>query len=410
MTRSNVVKSKIKWLQHASEIEADVIDMRRHLHQYPEVSFKEYQTADYIYQQLQSFGITDIRRNVGNGLGIVARVEGHKPGPVIALRADFDALPIKEETDIPFKSLHEGVMHACGHDAHTAMLLGVARIMNQNRFDISGTVVFIFQHAEETKPGGAKSMIQDDALLDVDLIYGLHVVPEYPVGHVGYSLSYGSAASDTVKIHIQGRGGHASKPQEAIDSIIIASEIITNLQSIVSRFVNPQDPAVLTFSSVEAGGGVAPNVIADKATIVGTVRTFSEETRQIVKRKCIQMAQVIAEMNDGTVEVDYYDGYPALINTKNIVEDAVQTIQSSQLFPGVSEIGPMTGAAMIGEDFAYYLKHVPGAFLNIGVGQEGADEVYPLHHPKFKLNEGGLVKGMEVYLLLLMKHLGGEVG
>lgn len=405
MTLKNKVKTNIEWLQQARAIEADVIKMRRHLHQYPEVSFEEHQTADFVYQQLRSFGIVDIRRNVGNGVGIVAKIHGQQPGPVIALRADMDALPITEEADVAFKSVHEGVMHACGHDAHTAMLLGVARVMNRNRFDFSGTIVFIFQNAEETKPGGAKSMIEDDALQDVDVIYGLHVMPEYPVGHVGYSLSYGSAASDTIKINIQGKGGHAAKPQQAIDSVIIASEIITNLQAIVSRFVDPIHPAVLTFSSVNAGGGIAPNIIADQATILGTVRTFTEEARQIVKRKVAQMAESIALMNDGTAEVEYFDGYPALVNTKEVVEDAIQQIQATQLFEEVVEIGPMTGAAMVGEDFAYYLQHVPGAFLNIGVGQAEADEVYPLHHPKFNLNESGLVKGMEVYLLLLMKHL-----
>lgn len=393
------------WFRQASRIETDVIKMRRYLHQHPELSFEEYQTADFIAKQLKAFGITDVKRNVGNGLGIVAKIRGLQPGPVIALRADFDALPITEEADVPFKSINEGVMHACGHDAHTAMLLGVAQIMQQNRSSFAGTIVFIFQNAEESKPGGAKSMIEAGALDEVDLIYGLHVVPEHPVGHVGYSTNYGSAASDTVEIKIQGRGGHASKPNEAIDSVIIASEIITNLQSIVSRFVDPIQPAVLTFSSVAAGGGIAPNIIADSATILGTVRTFSEDVRQTIKRKFVQMSHAIAEMNDGSVDVKYFDGYPALLNTKELVEQAIDTIQSTRRFEKVLEIGPMTGAAMVGEDFAYYLQEVPGAFLNIGVGNPQNEEAYPLHHPKFELDESGLVKGMEVYLTLLTHHL-----
>lgn len=398
-------KIKINWLDEVKAVEPDVIEMRRYLHQHPELSFAEYKTADYIYKQLCSFGVEDIQRNVGNGLGIVARIHGAKPGPVIALRADFDALPIHEETDLPFKSQNEGVMHACGHDAHTAMLLGVAQIMNQHKNNFAGSVVCIFQNAEETKPGGAKSMIEDGALEDVDVIYGIHVVPEHEVGNVGYSMSYGSAASDTIEINVQGRGGHASRPHEAIDSVVIASEIITNLQSIVSRFVDPIDPAVLTFSSVAAGGGTAPNIIADQAKIKGTVRTFSEETRQTIKRKFKQMTQAIVEMNDGSVEVNYYDGYPALLNNRELVKNIVDRIQSAQLFNEVLEIGPMNGAAMIGEDFAYYLQKVPGAFLNIGVKNPGESEAYPLHHPKFNLAEEALSKGMELYLFLLMQHL-----
>lgn len=395
---------RTEWLAHAKVIEADVIKVRRHLHQHPELSFKEEQTSEFVYQQLRSYGITDIRRNVGNGYGIVAKVHGHEEGPVIALRADMDALPIAENTDLEFKSTNTGVMHACGHDAHTAMLLGVARIINRYRFDFAGTIVFIFQNAEESQPGGAKFMIEDGALEGVDRIYGLHVVPEQEVGTVGFSLEYGSAASDTFEIKVQGRGGHGAKPHQALDSVVIASEIITNLQTIVSRYVDPIHPAVLSFASVNAGGGVANNIIADKATISGTIRTFSEETRQLIKHKFHQMTEAIVAMNDSTVDIHYQDGYPALLNTREIVENSVEIMQDSQLFDQLVEIGPMNGAAMIGEDFAYYLKKVPGAFLNVGV-KNSEEESFPLHHPKFNLNEGGLLKGIEVYLVILMNQL-----
>ncbi|WP_338488873.1 amidohydrolase [Ruoffia tabacinasalis] len=407
MNVETIIKQRTDWLYQAKVVEEDVIKIRRHLHQYPELSFQEEKTSDFVYQQLRSYGITDIQRNVGNGYGIVAKIHGHNEGPVIALRADMDALPITEETQLDFKSIHNGVMHACGHDAHTAMLLGVARIMNRFRFDFSGTIVFIFQNAEESQPGGAKSMIEDGALDDVDSIYGLHVVPEHCVGSVGYSLDYGSASSDTFEIKIQGRGGHGAKPHQSLDSVIIASEIITTLQSIVSRYIDPIHPAVLTFASVNAGGGVAINIIADQAVISGTVRTFSEEIRQVVKRKFHQMINAIANMHDSTANIFYRDGYPALLNTKELVERAIEQVQQTQLFDNIVEIGPMTGAAMIGEDFAYYLKEVPGAFLNIGVKGIDKEESYPLHHPKFELDEQGLLKGIEVYLTILMHQLGG---
>lgn len=404
MKGNTATKIKSDWYIQAKSIEEDVIQIRRHLHQYPELSFKEERTSDFIYQQLISYGITDIRQNVGNGYGIVAKVHGQSKGPVIALRADIDALPITEATNLAFKSTNNGVMHACGHDAHTAILLGVARILHNHRFDFEGTVVFIFQNAEESQPGGAKSMIEDGALEDVDKIYGIHVVPEQEVGDVGYSLDYGSAASDTFKIQIQGRGGHGAKPHQSLDSVVIASEVITNLQTIVSRYVDPIHPAVLSFASVKAGGGVANNIIADKAVISGTVRTFSEDTRQLIKNKLFQMTELIVDMNDSSVDIHYQDGYPALLNTKEVVEEAVSQLKVSNLFGDLIEIGPMNGAAMIGEDFAYYLKEVPGAFLNVGVKNPSL-ETYPLHHPKFNLNEDGLLKGMEVFLTILANQL-----
>lgn len=405
MKVNTATQTKTSWYAKAKSIEADVIQVRRHLHRYPELSFKEEATSEYIYQQLRSYGITDIRRNVGNGYGIVAKVHGEASGPVIALRADMDALPITEDTDLDFKSVHKGVMHACGHDAHTAILLAVARISHSHRHDFTGTIVFIFQNAEESQPGGAKSMIEDGALENVDKIFGIHVVPEQEVGNVGYSLDYGSAASDTFEIRIQGRGGHGAKPHQSLDSVVIASEVITNLQTIVSRYVDPIHPAVLSFASVKAGGGVANNIIADKAVISGTVRTFSEDIRQLIKEKLFQMTESVVAMNDSSVDIHYQDGYPALLNTKEVVESAVKQLKASNLFGELIQIGPMNGAAMIGEDFAYYLKEVPGAFLNVGV-KNSRIESYPLHHPKFNLNEDGLLKGIEVFLTILANHLG----
>ncbi|MEB7389816.1 amidohydrolase [Aerococcus viridans] len=256
-----------KWLKHAASIESDVVQVRRHLHKNPELSFEEVATANFVYMELLSAKIFDIDRNVGDGYGIVARVHGSKPGPTIALRADMDALPITEETDLPFASENTGAMHACGHDIHTATLLGVAQVIQAHRDEFAGTVVFIFQHAEEKKPGGAKAIVDAGYLAGVDAVFGLHIDPSKEAGTVGYSLGYGSAASDAFEIKIQGRGGHASSPHTAIDSVVIAAETIANLQTLVSRVSNPIEPLVVTVAGVDAGMG-APNIIADTATLL----------------------------------------------------------------------------------------------------------------------------------------------
>jgi len=255
------------WIDDANWVEADVIRARRYLHRHPELSFQEQATSDYIYNKLVGYGIPDIQHSVGNGHSVIARIEGvTDKGPTIALRADMDALPIEEETDLPFKSVHSGKMHACGHDAHTAILLGVANLMQHKKNEFHGTIVFIFQHGEEVKPGGAKSIMESGCLDDVDEIYGLHVDPQLNIGEMSYSYDYSSASSDSIQIAVQGKGGHASRPQEAVDSVIIAAEIITNLQTLISRNVDPFKPAVLTFGSVQAGG-TAKNIIADQALI-----------------------------------------------------------------------------------------------------------------------------------------------
>lgn len=389
------------WLNDAQWLEADVIRIRRHLHQYPELSFQETATSDYIYQKLISYGITDIERHVGNGFGLIASVQGQGgPGPVIALRADMDALPITEETDYLYRSKLPGNMHACGHDGHTAILLGVAHLVQRKKAEFRGTVVFIFQHGEEVKPGGAKSILASGFLDNVDEIYGLHVEPQLAVGQMSYSMDYGSAASDSIQIAIQGLSGHASRPQEAIDSVIIASEIITNLQTLVSRTVDPFKPAVLTFGSVQAGG-TAKNIIADQAMIYGTIRTFSEEVRLHLKRKLIQMVEAIVSMNDGEVVVTYQDGYPALLNTPELVTESVQVIKEAEIFDRLFELSP----TLIGEDFAYYLQEIPGAFFHLGVSDQGSQSNYPLHHPKFSMNEASLLKGVELFLAILMNKL-----
>lgn len=397
-----------KWLKHAASIESDVVQVRRHLHKNPELSFEEVATANFVYMELLSAKIFDIDRNVGDGYGIVARVHGSKPGPTIALRADMDALPITEETDLPFASENTGVMHACGHDIHTATLLGVAQVIQGHRDEFAGTVVFIFQHAEEKKPGGAKAIVDAGYLAGVDAVFGLHIDPSKEAGTVGYSLGYGSAASDAFEIKIQGRGGHASSPHTAIDSVVIAAETIANLQTLVSRVSNPIEPLVVTVAGVDAGMG-APNIIADTATLVGTVRSSSPEGRVTIKNQFIQIAEMTAAMHGGSASVDYEEGYPAIQNTASIVTDLVAAIDYSAVFTDVIENTAATGAMMNGEDFAYYLEDTPGAFFTIGCDFLEKDKQgqasYPLHNSRFVANEACILNAMSLFLVTLSQYL-----
>lgn len=397
-----------KWLKYAASIESEVIQVRRHFHRHPELSFEEVETANFVYMELLSAKIFDIERNVGNGHGIIARIHGAKAGPTIALRADMDALPIAEETDLLFKSENPGVMHACGHDIHTATLLGVAKVIQAHRDEFAGTVVFIFQHAEEKKPGGAKAIVDAGYMQDVDAVFGLHVDPSKPAGTVGYGLDYGSAASDAFEINIQGQGGHASSPHKAIDSVVIAAETIANLQTLVSRVANPVDPLVVTVASVDAGMG-APNIIADKAKIVGTIRSTSAEGRATIKAHFLQIAEMTAAMHGGSASVTYDEGYPAIQNTTSIVKELIAAIDYAAVFTDIIENTAATGAMMNGEDFAYYLEDTAGAYFTVGCDflekAKQGQASYPLHNSKFVANEDCILNGMSLFLVILSQYL-----
>lgn len=376
------------------------IDLRRYFHQNPEPSFEEENTANKIAEILSQFENVEVKRNVGNGYGIVATLKGSQPGPTIALRADFDALRIQEESGVPFASKNEGIMHACGHDAHTAALLSVVDVMSKHQAQMKGNVVFIFQNAEEVQPGGAKSMVEAGALEGVDAIFGIHISSLVPVGKIGFNRTYGSACSDTIKIHVQGRGGHAANPHLCADSVIIAAEIITNLQTIVSRSVNPVNPAVLTFGGVSAGGE-AHNVIADTATIVGTARTLDQETRKLVKEKVFDGVKTIAKLNGGSATIDYTDGYPSIINTEKELKVVCDAL-NEEFGEGVvfeQQVG------MGGEDFAYYLQAKPGVFFHVGAQVAEPDKVYPHHHPRFMIDEQCIFDSARAFCAVLQHYL-----
>ncbi|MFC4557792.1 M20 family metallopeptidase [Virgibacillus kekensis] len=366
----------------------EIIKIRRYLHQHPELSFEEKETAAYIADFHMKLG-HKVRTNVG-GNGVLAYLKGDKPGPTIALRADFDALPIQEQTDVPFKSVNDGVMHACGHDGHTATLLGLAKVLNSLKSEIEGTIVFLHQHAEELPPGGAVSMIEDGCLDGVDAIFGTHLQAQMPLGEIGYRTGALQAAPDRFDIKIQGQGGHGAMPHDTKDSIVIGGQLINNLQQIVSRRVDPLDSAVVSVCNFVAEGPY--NVIADTAELTGTVRTFKEETRSFIEQEIENVVNGTCEVSGASYEYTYTRGYPTLINHKEETEFVAKVATEVPGVASVDETPPIMG----GEDYAYYLQHVKGTFFFTGAKSPDWDKAYPHHHPKFDIDEEALLIAAKV--------------
>lgn len=372
------------------EILPGVVADRRHLHQNPELAFEEYETAKFVAERLQQLGVEDIKTGVGK-TGVTGLVKGNKgDGKVIMLRADMDALPILEEVEAEYISQTAGKMHACGHDAHTAMLMGVARILMDHRDDFKGTVKLLFQPAEEVPPGGAQAMIKDGALQDpkVDASLGLHVAADMPAGQIGVRVGPGSAGSDRFRITIQGKGGHAARPQNAVDPVVIGSNIVLALQSLVSRETDPMDSAVISTTAFIAGE--AFNVIPDTAELRGTVRTISEETRTRIENRLPEVVKGVASAMGAEVKIDYIKGYPSVQNDEVMADivrrAAVEACGEDQVIE--SELG------MGGEDFSYFSLEVPSCFFRCGTRNEERGIVWGHHHPKFDVEEEGFVNGM----------------
>lgn len=380
------------------------VDWRRHLHENPEPSFEEWNTREFIAQKLKEFGYEEVEQDVGGG-GIVTYLRGKQLGPTIAFRADFDALRIEEETGLPFASKNPGVMHACGHDGHTATLLSIAKVMKAHEDELSGSIKFIFQHAEEVLPGGGKSIVDAGVLEDVDAVYGLHLRSPLEFGTVSYCSGYAMAAADFFDITIQGKGGHAAYPNSTVDSIVVASYVVNQLQSIISRNKDPKKAGVLTVSTLKAGDG-AHNVIADKAVIKGTVRTFDPDLRDLIEEKIKVMTQSICEGQDATCEVNYIRGYPALFNHEKetaLIQSLFETNRKDM------KVEP-TPMRMGGEDFAYYLQEKPGSFFFVHSGNKDKGIVYPHHHPKFDFDERALLVGAKCFLDIIDYYLLSGVG
>lgn len=363
---------------------------RRHLHQYPEPSFEEFKTTEYIIEQIKDF--SDLTYERVSPTGIVARLKGAKPGPVIALRADIDALRMTENSGVLFSSQNDGVMHACGHDAHTAMLLGALYVLYEHRDELEGTFVFIFQAAEELYPGGAKELVEKGVMDGVDAIIGQHTGPKIKVGHIGTRPGYITANSDVFEVTVAGRGGHASSPQSCLDPIPVGAQIVTALQNIVARHIPAQDNAVLSVTQFNSGS--AFNVIPDTAVIKGTVRTYSIEKRELMKKAIEQIAGKYAEAFDMRIDYAYTYGYDNMYNTSEFTQ-ALMTVADELYGPGAAEI---MDPGMGGEDFSYYLQKVPGCFYFFGIRNEDLDCVHPTHSTKFRIDENSFSVGISIML------------
>lgn len=358
----------------------DMVIIRRHLHMNPELSFQEVKTAQYIYDFYAQLGI-EVKAGVG-GNGVVARVHGGRPGKTVALRADFDALPIQDEKEVSYKSTVSGVMHACGHDGHTATLLHVAKAIHEIQENLAGEYVFIHQHAEEFAPGGAISMIEDGCLEGVDVIFGTHLWSLTPFGSIEYLAGPVMAAADRFEISIHGAGGHGAAPHQTKDAVLIGSQLVMNLQQLVSRRVNPIESAVLSIGSFIADN--AFNVIANSAKLGGTVRTFNPEVQNLMEREMKRMIDGVALSNDCTIEFNYFRGYPAVVNHAAETEFIKTVAESIPNVTSVVECNPQMG----GEDFGYYLEKIPGTFFFTGAKPENP---YPHHHPKFDFDERAML-------------------
>jgi amidohydrolase len=375
----------------------DIVSWRRHLHQYPELSFQETKTAKFIAERLRSFGL-DVREGVG-GHGLIARIDGKESGPTIALRADFDALPIADEKDVPYKSRVPGVMHACGHDGHTATLLGTARVLSGVRERLHGHVVLIFQHAEEKPPGGAQAMIAAGCLDGVDKVFGAHLTTQLPYGTVGLRAGAAMASADVFKINVQGKGGHGARPHQTVDALVVGTQIVNQLQQVVSRRIDPLQPAVVSVGIFQSG--TSYNAVADSARIEGTVRTFDESVREQIEAEIRAIVKGACEAAHAGYEVQYERGYPCLVNHPEETRIVRQVVAERLPECEAVENKPKMSA----EDFAYYLQRVPGAFYNIGAKNTSPHTHYTNHHPRFDFDERAMLVSGKVFLSLVSHYL-----
>lgn len=394
-----MIQDKIKDL--ASSSKGRIVEFRRHLHAHPELSFKEYETCAFVERQLKELGINNIEKKAETG--VLAIIEGRNPDKkTIALRADMDALPILEANDVPYKSKNEGVMHACGHDAHTSSLLGAAYILNEIKSEFEGTIKLIFQPGEETIPGGASLMIKDKVLENPrpSAIIGQHVMPMIPAGKVGFRKGMYMASSDELYLTVKGKGGHGAMPESAVDPVLIASHIIVALQQIVSRNASPKIPSVLSFGKVIANG--ATNVIPNEVKIEGTFRTLDEEWRSLAHDKMVKLAKGMAEAMGGSVDFEVRHGYPFLQNDPELTD---RSYRAAEAYLGKENIVDLD-IWMAAEDFAFYTQEIAGCFYRLGTGNEERGIVSGVHTPTFDIDEDALEIGSGLIAWLAVNELG----
>ena len=358
---------------YAQSLLPELIDIRCHLHQHPELSFKEFETSNYIKSILTKLGINYTDQWAETG--IVATI-GKQSLKSIALRGDMDALPIQEKNDVNYKSINENVMHACGHDVHMTCLLGAAMILKEFEASLGGQVKLIFQPGEELLPGGAKALIGQGVLNDVNAIFGLHVQPKMDVGTLGFCKGASMASCDEIYIKVIGRGGHAALPDQAVDPIYIASQIIVQLQSIISKEKPPFSPSVLGIGKINSIGG-ATNIIPDEVLLEGTLRCLNEEWRAKAKKRIREIIDSVAIGLGGRAEITIIDGYPCLMNNEDLTQKAKNVV--GQLYENESVI--TIPSRMSSEDFAYYSHEIPACFFRLGIGKEAG-----VHTPNFDVD------------------------
>ncbi|WP_315789539.1 M20 family metallopeptidase [Fischerella sp. JS2] len=387
-------------------LQPQLVEWRRRLHQKPELGFQEKLTAEFVSQKLQAWGIehqTGIAET-----GIVAIIRGEKQpkasnpkSKVLAIRADMDALPILEQNEVPYRSQHDGIMHACGHDGHTAIALGTAYYLQQHRQDFAGTVKMIFQPAEEG-PGGAKPMIDAGVLKnpDVDAIIGLHLWNNLPLGTLGVRAGALMAAVETFNCTIFGKGGHGAMPHQTVDSVVVAAQIVNALQTIVARNVNPIDSAVVTVGELHAG--TKCNVIADTARMSGTVRYFNPALRGFFSQRIEQIIAGVCQSFGANYDFQQWELYPATINDAGIAE-LVRSVAEEVVETPVGIVPECQ--TMGGEDMSYFLQEVPGCYFFLGSANQEKNLAYPHHHPRFDFDETALVMGVEMFVRCVDRFL-----
>ena len=393
-----MLKNRIQEL--AAGVLESTIQNRRHLHAHPELSFQEHKTVAFVAAKLDELGIA--YKPMAN-TGLVALITGDKPSDhVVALRADMDALPIQEANEVAYKSTHAGVMHACGHDAHTASLLGTAAILQQLKAEFGGTIKLIFQPAEELLPGGANQMIKEGVLENPkpQAVLGQHVMPFIETGKVGFRSGKYMASTDELYVTVKGKGGHAAQPQQNIDPVMITAQILVSLQQIVSRTANPNTPSVLSFGKVQANG--ATNVIPNEVKLEGTFRTMDEAWRAEAHTRMKKMAEGIAESMGGTCEFEIKKGYPFLVNEEKLTAQAKQYAQEYLGKENVLDLDIWMAA----EDFAYYSQVTDTCFYRLGTRNEAKGITSSVHTQTFDIDENAFAISTGLMAYIALKRLG----
>ena len=372
-----------------------IIEIRRHLHMFPDLSNQEKDTRDYIKAVLKEEGIEHIK-TFNNHYGMVVDIKVDKNKPILAFRADMDALPIKEEGNKPYKSRKDGIMHACGHDGHSAILSGFLVACHRYKNELPFNVRGIFQHAEEVMDGGSEDLIKDEALEGVEAIFGLHMYPYLKTGEIGYKYGEMMASADMFEIEIFGKSAHGARPHEGVDAILTASLVINSINHIVSRKIDPLHPAVISMGTIE--GGKAANIICDYVKITGTVRSLNDKVRQNIKEMIEEAIAGVCRSMGARYKFNYIFGNPELINDDKMVDIVIKAAKKH------ARPMDLKLPVMGGEDFANYLKVVKGAFFRLGCCNEEKNTCYPQHHPRFDIDEDALIIGAKIFAQILKEY------